>query len=470
MNTSVAKKSSGAQTQEVCIDLPGETVQCWRSSDNIRVRLRKHRDIFFDINLKASAIYTVESAFDFYSPRDKKLLKRANFWDGERFNVWVGRGFKGKLVLKENDLILGTYEVSRLDKQTYDSDPKTKPEPLLVIMGKKGVPATFACTREDPFGVGNAQQLFKAPFDPKLLALKDFGAQHDYSYLLEPPEVGEYVAVTDASPNQIQPQVLEQLDRDVAVVGPANQIFVVPQKGQPETPLYRALVAAAGYISGNEFLTANSFKESIGYLQEHFESLSKIGMTVRIEKKAKGKYRVAFKGRPLTQLVGRALGQAKNAKIMHPKVPLGSHDSEFIDGGFGRTGKAGYGGVRRLMLTAAEKFRGGMKIQAIGTVIDIIVDANTVYFDEKGSKDFSEFLGRVGVSVLKAGVTAAIGSAIAMAGIAALTAAAAAAGVAAVPVIAVVAVVVAGYILTATIVDAVDDKFNIKNSVANWAR
>jgi hypothetical protein len=100
MNTSVAKKSSGAQTQEVCIDLPGETVQCWRSSDNIRVRLRKHRDIFFDINLKASAIYTVESAFDFYSPRDKKLLKRANFWDGERFNVWVGRGFKGKLVLK----------------------------------------------------------------------------------------------------------------------------------------------------------------------------------------------------------------------------------------------------------------------------------------------------------------------------------------------------------------------------------
>lgn len=33
--------------QEVCIDLPGETVQCWRSADNLKVVLKKHRDVIF---------------------------------------------------------------------------------------------------------------------------------------------------------------------------------------------------------------------------------------------------------------------------------------------------------------------------------------------------------------------------------------------------------------------------------------
>ena len=78
MNSKNATAAKNATTQDVCIDLPGESVKCWRSSDNIRVILRKHRDVIFDINFGKDAIYTVESKFDFYSPREKKLLRKAN--------------------------------------------------------------------------------------------------------------------------------------------------------------------------------------------------------------------------------------------------------------------------------------------------------------------------------------------------------------------------------------------------------
>jgi hypothetical protein len=460
--TTKAKKATTTSAQEVCIDLPGEAVQCWRSSDNIRVRLRKHRDVFFDINLKDGATYTVESASDFYSPRDKKLLRKVEFRDGDRFHVWVGREFKGSLVLKTNGRAMGNYVVNRLDTKSYDADPKTKPEPLMVIMGQRDLPASFTCTANDPFGIGSSQRLFKTSFDPKLSMLKEFGTKFDYSYSPEAPEVKEYVAVTEAMPHEVQTQVMKQLDSGVAVEGSVDQIFVAPKHDQQPSLLYTALATAVGYISGTELLTANSFKETVGYLQENFRSLNKLGMTVRIEKRVKGKYMVALKGRTVTNLIGQALG-VTNAKTVHKKLPVGSKGSTFIDGGFSRSGKAGYGGVRRIMLTASENFRGGMKIQMIGTVIDIVVDANAVYFDEKGSQDLSEFLRRAGVSIAKAGATAVIGSVLA----AFVTAFFVAAGA---PLAVTVGLVVVGYILAATIVDLIDSSFQLKERAAHAAR
>jgi hypothetical protein len=100
MNAKAAATSASKPPQEVCIDLPGEWVQCWRSSDNIKVILRKHRDVFFDISLKPGASYTVESAHEFYFPRQKKLVKNATFSDGERLHLWVGREFKGLIFFK----------------------------------------------------------------------------------------------------------------------------------------------------------------------------------------------------------------------------------------------------------------------------------------------------------------------------------------------------------------------------------
>lgn len=457
--------AAGSSVQEVCIDLPGEAVQCWRSSEKIRVRLRKHRDVFFEIKLQPGATYSIESKAEFYNPKEKKLCKRAVFADGERFHLWIGREFKGNLSLKAGGKLIGTYTPNGLDQKKYGPDPKAKPEPMLIIMGKSEERTSLTCTPEDRFGLGITQSIFKPEFDPKLSYLRGFGTEFNYAHTPEVPEVKEYVCVAEASPNDIQPQVLKQLDSGTAVVGSPEQIFKIPSKEQQPSELYTALAGAIGYISGNWLLTANWFKEPAGYLQEHWRSLNKLLMKVRIEKRAIGKYRVLFKGRPLKGIAAQLLGSAANAKTITQKMPLGHGTSGFVDGGYVRAGRGGYGGVKRIILTTAENFKGGMKIQIIGTIIDLIGDANTIYFDEKGSNDLTEFLGRAGVSIVKAGTTAAIGS-LAAAG---LIAAIIATGVA-LPAYAVVGVVVAGYIGAAYLVDGLDEKFDIKNTVGAWAK
>jgi len=464
-NVNAAKSPT---TQDVCIDLPGESVQCWRSSDNIRVILRKHRDVIFDINVSKDAIYTVESKFDFYSPREKKLLRKASFFDGERLHVWVGREFQGCLLLKFNDAVIGQYEVNRLDTTSYGADPKTKPEPLLVVMGKQPDAEPFACTTNDPFGIGRTQLALSPIISPSLAFLSKVGSQFEYAYQQDPPEVREYVVVTEVGPEEIQPHVVKQLVSG-AVTGRPTELFAEPKRGSGNSTLYRALGAAAANIAGNETITSNWFKETAGYLQENFRSLNKIAMTVRIEKKVNGKYRTLIKGKPMTQLVAQSLGGA-NAQVRHHRSALGSEGSKFIDGGFGKTGKAGYGGARRMVLTASENFRGGMKLQVVGTVIDLFVDVNSVFLDEKGSGDLSEFLGRAGVTIAKAGATAALGSVFAAVSAAAVPALLAVAGITATPVVVMAAVVIGGYILAATIVDSIDNTLELKQSVANAAR
>ncbi len=139
MNTAVTRSEPAAQ--EVCIDLPGESVQCWRSGDHLKVVLRKHRDVIFDLHLGKGATYTVEATdSDFYSARDKKLVHAARketvmFRDGERLHLWVTRGFKGALLLKSNGKVLMKVEPNELDRHQYNNDPKVKPAPIIVSLG-----------------------------------------------------------------------------------------------------------------------------------------------------------------------------------------------------------------------------------------------------------------------------------------------------------------------------------------------
>lgn len=466
MNNRNAVSTTGPTAQEVCIDLPGEAVQCWRSTDKVKVILRKHRDVIFDININPGATYTVESGLDFYCSRDKKLLKLAHFQDGERFHIWIGRNFKGSLVLKSGGFIMGSYEANVLDSKEYDANPKTKPEPLLVIFGKKILPSGYSCPGNDPTWWTDAQKIFHPMYDPLVSSLKNYGSEHDYRLSLQLPDVQEYVAIAEASGDEIQPQVLKQLDGGLAVEGEITDIFNRPSSKSTELSIYAVIISTFAFVTNNNTLTSNEFKESIGYIQENWKSLDKSLMTVRIEKRVIGKYKVIFKGRRLTTVFRQLLRGASSASVVHNTVRLGSADSAFIDGGFKRAGRSGFGGVKRLMLTLSENFRGGVKIQIIGTVLDIFGDAATVYSSEKGSKDLSEFLGRAGVSILKAAATAAIGSVLA-ALIVALLAGAIEVGV---PVALVAVMIIVGYILTATFVDYVDDKFGVKDTVGNWAR
>ncbi|NNG25330.1 hypothetical protein [Telluria aromaticivorans] len=463
--TGIARK---AMTQEVCIDLPGERVQCWRSSDQVKVVLRKHRDVIFDINLKSDTIYTVESKSEFYSPRERKLLRKASFFDGQRLQIWVGREFKDTLILTANGVVLGKYKVVDLDPAIYGSDPKDKPEPLLIVLGKRELASDAAGMTTDPLKLKQNQLDIFSVLEPKLPLLASMSStRFDYSYSAEPPEVREYVAVTDVRPEEIRPEVLKELETG-PVTGKPSELFAATAPSSRDSHLYKALGAVASTISGNEIVTSNWFKESAGYLQEHLKSLDKILMTVRIEKKPKGQYGAILKGKPFVKVISAALA-GKAAKTVHENVHLGSKATSFIDGGFSKSGKAGYG-ARRIMLTAAENFKGGVKVQILGTVIDLFVDVHSVYFDEKGSKDLSEFLGRAGVTLVKAGLTAALGSVFAAGGIALVTAGAAFAGLAAAPVIAVVAVAIGGYIFAAAIVDFIDDGLSVKQTVAGLSR
>jgi hypothetical protein len=150
MPASANKKTTPTQ-QDVCIDLPGATVQCWRSSDNIKVILRKHRDVIFDLNLGKGKTYTVEAnKSDFYNARDKKLIRAKSrevvtFKDGERLHLWVTRSFEGMLTVKCGSEILIKITPNEIDIHQYDNDPKTKPAPIIVVLGaSRRVPAAPA--------------------------------------------------------------------------------------------------------------------------------------------------------------------------------------------------------------------------------------------------------------------------------------------------------------------------------------
>lgn len=92
-------------TQVTCIDLPGEPIRCVRTKPKLRVVLRKHRDVVFDIKLGSGGSYSVESEkSNFYSERDSRLIMPGtpvHFQDGERLHLWVARTFTAKLLLKK---------------------------------------------------------------------------------------------------------------------------------------------------------------------------------------------------------------------------------------------------------------------------------------------------------------------------------------------------------------------------------
>jgi hypothetical protein len=143
MTTATKISDDDLSVQEHCIDLPGEAVQCWigGGTDKLKVILRKHRDVIFDIHLgngKTYALETTES--DFYNARDKKLIYAAQhgkvrFNDGERMHVWVSRGFRGSLILKCNGHVISEVKPNEWDTQRHSDDPKEKPAPIIVAIG-----------------------------------------------------------------------------------------------------------------------------------------------------------------------------------------------------------------------------------------------------------------------------------------------------------------------------------------------
>lgn len=152
MTETKQQPASEMVVQEHCIDLPGESVQCWigGGTDKLKVILRKHRDIIFDLKLGNGKSYTVESTeSDFYNTRDKKIVTAARkgkvtFNDGERMHLWVSRGFRGALVVKCDGHIVAKVAPNELDKHRHGNDPKEKPAPIIMVIGKDTPPSPLA--------------------------------------------------------------------------------------------------------------------------------------------------------------------------------------------------------------------------------------------------------------------------------------------------------------------------------------
>jgi hypothetical protein len=152
MTTDSKTTDGDVVVQEHCIDLPGETVQCWigGGTDKLKVILRKHRDVIFDIHLGNGKTYTLETTeSDFYNVRDKKLVSAARngnvtFKDGERMHFWVSRDFRGALVLKREGRVIYKVEPHEWDTHQYGDDPKEKPAPIIVAIGSNNASATVS--------------------------------------------------------------------------------------------------------------------------------------------------------------------------------------------------------------------------------------------------------------------------------------------------------------------------------------
>ena len=122
------------------IDLPGEPVECWADTE-LKVVLRKHRDVVFDIKLGTGATYTVSTDRGdskhgrFYDPKRKLNVTKTTFTDGELCHLWLGRNFEGCLILSQGTKEVGRYPIQRMDgTKGCTEDPKDKPAPVLIVL------------------------------------------------------------------------------------------------------------------------------------------------------------------------------------------------------------------------------------------------------------------------------------------------------------------------------------------------
>ena len=156
------KSAAPTLFQTACIDLPGESVECWRSIPHIKVVLRKHRDLIFNIKLFKGMTYTLHAdQGDFYDAVGKKLVQqggRVTFHDGEQAHLWVSREFSGSIILSSKGKVLGRYTPNKIDFTTFYELPTSKPAPLIIVLNNEK-PVHPAITAGMAASAGRPQQV-----------------------------------------------------------------------------------------------------------------------------------------------------------------------------------------------------------------------------------------------------------------------------------------------------------------------
>jgi hypothetical protein len=149
-NTTSTRDSLRSTTFSQCIDLPGESVQCWDAKiQKIKIILRKHRDIVFDIKIFKGMQYQIYGEKDsVYCSDSKKLYaagEKITLSDGEVRYCWVARNFKGGIIVSAAGKVIGKYYPCEQDSVIYSADPGVKPLPLMISL------RNFSETKKKPW-------------------------------------------------------------------------------------------------------------------------------------------------------------------------------------------------------------------------------------------------------------------------------------------------------------------------------
>ncbi|KAB0661124.1 hypothetical protein [Burkholderia diffusa] len=436
---------------QVCIDLPGEPVSCWAETD-ITVLLRKHRDVVFEVHLHKGNNYTVEATEDwFYDTKAKRRVKTGKFQDGERYHVWIGRDFKGFLVLKKDGVELQRYSMLLLNTDNHGSDPKTKPEPITLIYGgQSGVSGTpkLANFWQYPSGSSSAttgQATYRPNWQLGLSGLSSGMTTIDDQYscrMLLPLAAPTAQAETS--------QVMHIFEVDVKTI-PNDLITALENGGADETAIDTAHVATRNWIIGQVAGFFGYVGDNLPWIRELMKS--KFKLIKIVHRNAGPKWYVVFKGTIGSRTeISAAKYSVKNTKILA------------ITGGAGT--------AKSMAQAAWRSAKGSMTTKAgvITLVLTIALDFAEWYHDYKQvdasgkpRKDLCDLFAKIGIDLVVAGLTAALTSMV-------VGAIASAAAIAAVPVALTVAVAIGVAVAVGYIVNYVDKKVEFTKWVANKLR
>ena len=374
-----SKPALPEDTQQACIDLPGEDVHCYIYKPKLQIMLRKHRDVIFEIALFKGMTYTVEAdQSDFYNARDKKLVEfkkkhKVSFTDGERMHLWVARGFKGHLILKANGKVLGRYEPRALDNKWYDEEPTTKPAPLIFVMKNEPVAtpsaklaAAMAHDRLPP----DALAPWTPPQSPFELAISKTAAEQDQS-----------MHVVEVKPGADTPQSVADFFKQGGEQTAVDTTGILTRNW-----LWAQITGSSAYFSDNKQWIKELWKEKF-YLQ-------------RIVHKSGPKWYIVLKGNTgLREYLTAARYGTNHAKVIAIT--------------------AGAGAASGLRHAAWEAARGSVKKAGfLALVFTITLDTAEWLADYeqrdpatgKPRKDLFDLMFKIGLDVAKAGISAAIGS------------------------------------------------------------
>lgn len=437
----------------VCIDLPGEPVECWADTETT-VLLRKHRDVLFDIHIKSGASYVVEATGDwFYDVAKKKRVKQGQFSDGQRYHIWISRVFKGELLLKRDGSVLHRYSMQQLGVSNPSSDPKVKPEPIIIAVKENAathlpaaasssapaaVPSARSTTLFSPLGTPDYLHL-GASTDPLLSPMP----QRDALVCPVPVKLAQSATVEpmqEAHIYQVSKESIPQEVLDALASGGGDETALDTNKIATRNWLIGQLAGATAFLNDNKTWIRDLWSETFR-------------LTRVVHKNVGERMYVVFSGNPrLRTLITAARYGVKNEKVFTIAGGAGTAESGAAAAWEGSKGVIKKAGLIALIFTVA-----------LDTA-EWLRDYEQIGPDGKRKKDFADLLAKIGMDLLKAGLGAAIASALIG------TVVALVAGTVAVP----VAAIVVGTIIVAAAVgyglDWVDKKTNATGHLTSWLR